>query len=277
MAQGREDIPAETQRAVRQKSGFGCVDCGNPIITYEHIVPWAEVKKHEVENLTLLCWNRQHESKVGLLTRAQVHAAVADPMNIKMGVTAPYRFNFAASDQFQLTIGGNRFISLSGERLLPLIVDDIPLIGMYRTPEGELMLHLTMRDEQDLLSLLIRDNVMQTRIETWDIKFIGQTLTINEAARKFFLRMTFKPPDEVVIDRARILFHGVEVLVSSKGLIVDGVIRADSNWFHTDIGFVVGIPGVYQPNQCILLLLPNRYRRTLLEPSIDTVEAVTGA
>ena len=75
----RPPIPQPMQRAVRQRCCFGCVICGQPLYEYHHMVPYAEVKKHEEDNLTLLCDDHHKEATVGLLTSAQVSLADSSP------------------------------------------------------------------------------------------------------------------------------------------------------------------------------------------------------
>ena len=70
----RPPIPEGIKRMLRQEAYFGCVKCGCPIIEYHHIEPWSVVKKHEVDNLVVLCPNCHREANVGAYYKEQVIA-----------------------------------------------------------------------------------------------------------------------------------------------------------------------------------------------------------
>jgi trigger factor len=68
--------------------------------------------------------------------------------------------------------------------------------------------------------MTIKNNQLIYSVSPWDIEFEGQTLTIREKARKFLLRITFQPPNKVLIDKGRFLYNGVEILLDSNFLLV---------------------------------------------------------
>ena len=55
-------IPIEIRRAVLMEAGHACAipTCQFPAVEFAHIVPYAEVKKHEVSNIVALCPNHHH-------------------------------------------------------------------------------------------------------------------------------------------------------------------------------------------------------------------------
>jgi cytochrome c553 len=58
MAQGRPAIPSEVTRALLVEAGHRCAipTCRAVApLTYEHIVDWSEVQKHEFDNMIVLC------------------------------------------------------------------------------------------------------------------------------------------------------------------------------------------------------------------------------
>ena len=74
------DIPSAIRKRVRRRCGFGCVICGNAIVTYEHFdPPFRDAPTHRSEGITLLCGGHQLESSKGLLSRASIAKANADP------------------------------------------------------------------------------------------------------------------------------------------------------------------------------------------------------
>ncbi|WP_198036130.1 hypothetical protein [Salegentibacter sp. T436] len=66
------NIPLPIQREVRQRCGFGCVICGLPLYEYEHMEEWAKVKRHDAEEITLLCDRHHREKTAGLLPKAVI-------------------------------------------------------------------------------------------------------------------------------------------------------------------------------------------------------------
>src|SRR5262249_29957534 len=85
---------------------------------------------------------------------------------------------------------------------------------------GGLFLSANIFDENNLPLLRIHENSLMYRPVTWDIEFEGRRLTVREAARKILFEIEFNPPRGVVIDRARLLCNGVEILVRRSDLFV---------------------------------------------------------
>ena len=55
----RPAIPLALERAVKIEAGHRCAipTCRYPRVEVAHIVPWAEVREHTLENLIALCPN----------------------------------------------------------------------------------------------------------------------------------------------------------------------------------------------------------------------------
>jgi len=74
---------------VRRRCGFGCIVCGNAIVTYEHFdPPFREAKTHRAEGITLLCGSHQLESSKGLLSPDSIRRANAKPCCLQRGYAA---------------------------------------------------------------------------------------------------------------------------------------------------------------------------------------------
>lgn len=74
---------------MRRRCGFGCVICGNAIVTYEHFdPPFREARTHRAEGITLLCGSHQLESSKGLLSRDSIKRANAKPCCQQRGYAA---------------------------------------------------------------------------------------------------------------------------------------------------------------------------------------------
>lgn len=244
---------------VRQRCGHGCVVCGNPLITYEHVKGWANTKTHDVEDITLLCSNHQRESTNDLLTEAQVRAFNLDPINLRSGHTAPFQFHFQPGEQAEIRLGGETFTSEGS--MAPLVIDNQPVIWFERTGD-ELLFSMTMLDEFNRLLLLVRQNELVVNSGAFDVEFIGRTLTIRQGMRKLFARIRFEPPHRVVIERARWLWNGVDIEVTPDSFIIsDEHIKFSKNWWHCDVGFVIGYSPAFPSPFRFARFDVNRYAR----------------
>lgn len=79
-------IGEAVRREVRRRCGFGCVICGNAIVTYEHFAPpYKDATRHDPNGITLLCGGHQLESSKGLLSKETIAEANANPVCKKLG------------------------------------------------------------------------------------------------------------------------------------------------------------------------------------------------
>ena len=157
----------------------------------------------------------------GLLPRGKVVEANNSPYNFKTGVSKPLPLHFEGNS-CEVHIGGNYFTTETSDgyaESIPILVDGIPLIA-FIIQDGHLLLNVNLFDEFNQLVLRIINNQLFYSIDPWDIQIVGKTLTIREKARKMLIRMTFEPPNKVVIDKGRFLCNGVEILVDSDQLLV---------------------------------------------------------
>lgn len=217
MPQGRPAIPEAAKRQVRQRCGFGCVICGLPMYTYEHMDDWAVTRSHEPAALTLLCWQHQQEKTNGLLPVDAVRKANDNPVNVARGITRPYGLHYAG-DMCEVDIGGNRFLS-QGQRLVPLLYNDDELVT-FDFSSGELLLSCLVRDQNGNPTLVVDRNEMTVATEAWDIEFVGRTLTMRNAPRRFRFQVTFNPPGGFSISRLAVTYrrYGGEVRLTVDAL-----------------------------------------------------------
>jgi hypothetical protein len=246
MNETRPPIPDGIQREVRQRCGFGCILCGAPLYEYHHIVPYNECREHVGANITLLCDAHHKEATNGLLTVEQIAQANQAPYNLQRGVSSPYGLHFQGT-VFDCVIGGNRFSSKFRDNecdavAIAVSVDDFDLVWFRIDNSGRLFFNATLFDQNNVPLLLIRENALVYRVDTWDLEFKTRTLTIREAARKILLEMEFLPPHEVVIHRARLLCNGVEILVRKSYVFVvnSGQLLVKCSSLDCDVGLQLG-------------------------------------
>jgi hypothetical protein len=95
--QDRPPLPQPFMREVRQRCGFGCVICGFPIFEYDHLLGWANVKRHVASEITLLCDNHHRAKTAGFLPNERVIEANRNPRNLQSGVTKPYELYYSGN------------------------------------------------------------------------------------------------------------------------------------------------------------------------------------
>lgn len=239
------NIPLPIQRDVRQRCGFGCVLCGKPLYEYHHLLGWANVKRHVVSEITLLCDGHHREATSGLLPEAAIQAADSDPHNLREGASPPHQLHFSGN-QCEVLLGGNTFVAnwegVAGE-MIPVMIDGEAIIG-FRSENGNLLLSCNIYDEQNQLNLQIIDNQMVYTMAPWDIQFVGQTLTLREQKKQILLSITFEPPHRLVIEKARLLRNQIEVLIEPQYLLVcnNNILLSGSGFGNFRIGLRLGKP-----------------------------------
>jgi hypothetical protein len=101
------DIPKDVKLRVRRRCGFGCVICGNAIVTYEHFdPPFREANTHRAEGITLLCGSHQLESSKGLLSADSIRRANATPCCLQRGY-AGHVLDLGHRQRPKLLVGGS--------------------------------------------------------------------------------------------------------------------------------------------------------------------------
>lgn len=220
-ASNRPPIPDPLKREVRQRCGFGCVICGLPLYTYEHILGYANVRRHVADELTLLCDQHQRESTNKLLPREYIIQANKDPYNQRKGISAPYTLHYNGPDCI-VDIGSNVFSFRDegyGTEFVALAIDDDFLIS-FRLDNGHWLLNLNAFDKNDDLILQIIDNELTYSIIPWDIELVGHDLIIREAQQKILVDLLFEPPSRIKIQRGHLLHNGIEIEIKRDYLEV---------------------------------------------------------
>ena len=80
------NIPEGIKREVRQRCGFGCVNCGSPIYDYEHWNPPFEelTGGHKAEGIALCC-PMCHRKKGGLISKEEYEDNILNPYATRTG------------------------------------------------------------------------------------------------------------------------------------------------------------------------------------------------
>jgi hypothetical protein len=209
-AASERNIPAEIKRQVRQRTGFGCVMCGNPIVQYDHMTPWATVLEHSADNITTLCPKHHDDKTHKRLPLSRVRGANANPVNLTTKKSQPYSLYYGEVPivvqlgSVELSAGGlssKNLVEVRGEPVMSLRVQD-----------GCCLLSMRIFDEDDNLVLEIEDNELTLAPPRWDLQFISNTLTIHSARRVLQLQITFDAPSRLHVIRGDIWHDGEPIL-----------------------------------------------------------------
>lgn len=217
---GRSDyIPADVKREIRQRCGFGCVNCGSPFYDYEHWNPPFEDLDEDpsADGITLCCPNC-HRKKGKLLSIEEYEKNIHSPAAFKKGhVSTDWGKGFAPE-----IILGNVVCS-GGTRILQ--VDNDLMVGFHPPEEPgappRLIARFFGRDSKE--SFRIIDNECIGNPESWDIESTGiesggWRWIIRNGLRKIDLHLELFPPHQIIIRKMHWQLGPLVALASDEGL-----------------------------------------------------------
>ncbi len=247
----RPHIPLPMKRAVRQRCGFGCVICGSPVYHIDHMKPYSEEREHEEVNLTLLCPNHHEEKTKGLLPLAVVQEANLDPVNIKNGITTPYKLHYGrVGHECSVLIGSGRFTMAFDEkpkRMQAVVVDRTPLL-MFELLDGHVYVSMALFDRFNQMMVLIDSNELVFTTAGWDYEFSGSTLVVRTAMGEVAAAIEFRPPAEIWFKTGELLLNGTGVRVNGGVLeiVTPGATISQSHMQYREMhGIVLGPSGPF--------------------------------
>lgn len=235
------NIPEPVKREVRRRCGFGCVLCGFPLYEYEHMLGWANVKRHVADEITLLCDQHHKERTNGWLPIEDVTRHNADPFNLRTGVSAPYTLRYSAAE-VKVTIGSNEFkySPEAGGRMAPVIIDALAPI-VFAFEQGHMLLSVVLFDEYNQVVLQVEDNQLVYAVHQWDVQLVGRNLILRHGEGDILIDLLFEPPGGIKFQRGRLLYNGVEFLVHPDYLWCSNEVGLIAhNWVNGPYGIVVG-------------------------------------
>lgn len=205
----REEIPARVKRAVRQRCGFGCVFCGSPVFEYEHIDGY-KVTGNDPDRMTLLCRFHHGEKTLKRLPKVLVERANAFPHNQtkSFGSKTPL---FYCGDHLNVILGGNNFSCKNTAGDISVVRIDGEDILRVRFFEGNPVIDLILRDQDDKVLLTIRKGQLRYSTENWDVTFVAQTLKLRNGPRKIAFVIKFEVPETIIINHADLWARGVYI------------------------------------------------------------------
>ncbi|MFF2910016.1 HNH endonuclease [Paenibacillus sp. NPDC057934] len=221
------DIPNPVKRAVRQRCGFGCVICGSPIYHYDHMKEWAIYQRHVAEEITLLCPTHHQEKTSGLLSSDTVESYNANPYNKKILYSPKWKIHYGKEIKTIIGTVSMTFPEVEDYNnveffSVPLMVGGQPVIW-FNLEDGNLLLNIVILGKSQPI-LVISNNELVYSIASWDIEFVGRTLTIREGLRKVIFNITFDVSrNQVIIDKGFFVWRERTISITKEYFEINSV------------------------------------------------------
>jgi hypothetical protein len=153
---------------------------------------------------------------------------------------------FYAGQNCTVIMGGCHYLfSVASARpaFSPIVIDGEAFIR-FDLVNGDLALSLTALNENGDEVLVIRRNVLRVNNAIWDYERVGQRLKLSSTKRNVILDITFRPPDTVVVRRARIFRNRIEfaVLHDFNVLVNNATVFRGTSMVGIQYGVVIGAP-----------------------------------
>jgi hypothetical protein len=207
-------IPTDVRRRVRRHCGFGCVLCGDAVVTYEHFdPPFRDAKQHSASGITLLCGTHQVASSKGLLSPESIADANRRPYCHQRG-HASHLLDLGRTKPV-LTLGGSNVtdcgwgVSFQGQWMLRL-----------REPEPHSRrwrLSARFVGQSGATLCEIRDNELVIPAASFEVEQVGSKLHVRSAGTDL-LELEFFPPGGLAINQYRFHTPEGEVFIGKRRL-----------------------------------------------------------
>ena len=178
MPEARPAISEEMKRIVRQECCFGCVICGSPLFQYDHMVGYAEIPEHTVENLVLLCGQCHPDKTYGRISLDSVRKARSKPFNSGRLSTSGHRLT--PNDSIKVLLGSNESVAaLSNDNNIyhVLWVSGVGYFTIHYE-DGALTFSMLITDARGRALLVVEKGEIKVTTQAWDYKYEGTTLKI---------------------------------------------------------------------------------------------------
>lgn len=200
------NIGAAIKRIIRKEALFGCAVCGNPIIEYHHIIPFHEVRCHEVDNLIALCPTHHYKADRGMIPKAKLYNLKFNPFNNKQDVIKD-DFFLGIYDKLEFKLGDTVFIRTPSL----IVVDNFPLISITKDEFNNAIMDAKFFDKSaNLIAEIVQNEWITYMSEEniWDIQYTGGRLKINSGKKNIFLELQTNPENNLVNLRANMFYEG---------------------------------------------------------------------
>ena len=217
----RKAIPSSVLRQVRQKCGFSCVICGCPVYHCDHIVDYSITRDHNPDNLALLCPNHHERKKKGLLTRETIKSAVQNIHKNSRTSAEPL-----SRENYTLSLGNNSIQSLSGTAFY------ISGFGEFKFQfqDGHSLINAYILDKFGVKAIDIQDSQITLHKKTWDIEWVGQTLTFRNKPRDIFAKLKIDPDNKLLTLHGNLkIGSNLTLKIKGDGIYLNRILLAKNN------------------------------------------------
>ncbi|MDX2482684.1 MAG: HNH endonuclease signature motif containing protein [Pseudodonghicola sp.] len=236
----RPPIPNSVARQLRQEAGFGCANCGNPILDYHHIIEWHEKQHFDPDHMVALCPTCHRQ--FGKLSKKRAYHLKQNPFNIRQ-------------KRFEGYLGGNG--QKKALRVGSLTVIDCKSavsfsgnnIFSYALVDEEIQIDAFIPNAKFWPDVEIKGNNISAPIsEFWDIEFKTNWVKFRKEKGEIFFSVDFR--GEFVEIEARLTILGEPYVFSKNGIkSQNGCQFHNGTVSNGTIGLSIGPPGrILRPN-----------------------------
>ncbi|MGP4031099.1 hypothetical protein ACTWQD_03320 [Pseudarthrobacter sp. 1C304] len=132
---------------------------------------------------------------------------------------APFNLRKDASGEHPLYYFGEKFrVQFGNMDIRAEFEDDYPVAALRvdgqtiigaRVVEGHVELELCLRDADNVPYLVVRKGQLRHTLTQWDVQWTAQTLIIRRGPMDVILRIKFRAPDAVVVERGEFWSNGL--------------------------------------------------------------------
>ena len=231
-------IPLPVRRTLRQEAYFGCAKCGNPILEYHHIIPWAERKHNDPDHMVALC--PTHHQQFGKLSSDESYEVKANPKNKLVGKI--YGELGTNREVTSFLVGSNTY------RNTPIIFSyfERPLIG-YTIENRQALLDVYIPKQDMWPDVYIKRNDMIVNSDgMWDIEFRTNYLKIQKRAQANFFEIDLR--GEAALINGAFSINGEDFKFSPESTNIGGSSFSNCYMYGGGIGIGDGKYRLHWPN-----------------------------
>lgn len=212
------NIPEPIKREVRQRCGFGCVNCGSPIYDYEHWNPPFEDLKdcHKAEGIALCC-PMCHRKKGGLISNEEYENNIRNPYSMRIGSV---KTKWSAGKEIDVQLGN--VICKNGTRIFTF--NNNVILGFLPSKDENCppLLQCVFHDRNGQPTFMIVGNQIIGNTNSWDLtsKSInggGWEWCVRSAKGKIDLLLEILPPNKVFIKQLNLVMGFVSLVANKNG------------------------------------------------------------
>lgn len=125
--------------------------------------------------------------------------------------------------------------------MIPIMIDEKPIV-VFTVINGRLNLYLKLFDENNRVAVEIVNNEVITRLDFWDITFIGKTLKVNRKSRDIFIEIDFNVPYSIHIRKGYLMYNqkGFRVYSNRIKSLEDNIQLSNVTFTNLLVGISMG-------------------------------------